>query len=160
MVTSLLRKKSIYKHKRYWYHVSTTLKSKYVHLIPWDDSKGFNRDPTEPEGKRICVSPTIEQCITAIPYDLETKINIYRTRSPVIADKPKKVFDVKVTNEGWLHNPTSFVKIGMLKFRDLESRLNVEHVIEQAASEGEPRLSGKVLRWWKNAKIKRFIKKA
>jgi len=151
-------RKSVYKHKRYWYHVSTTLKDKYVHLIPLKD--GVNRSGDEPNGRRICVSPTIEQCITAIPYILSTKLNIYRTKKRLIANHPQDIFDSNVTQEGWLQKPTSFVKVGMLKFQDVEKALGVEHVISEAASLSEPRVSGRVLKWWKKAKIKRLIKKA
>jgi len=152
------RKKFIYKRRLYWYHVSTTLKDKYIRLIPWDEDRGFNRGGCEPIGKRICVTPSIEQCITAVPYVLETKFNIYRTKSKVKAHRPEDVFDAKVTQEGWLHEPTSFVKIGMINFRDVERGLNVLQVISEAASSSEPRQSGKVLKWWKQACIKRFVK--
>jgi len=160
MATKSPRRKSIYKHKRYWYHVSTTLKDKHIRLIPWDEDKGFNRGGCEPDGKRICVAPSVEQCITAVPYILETKFNIYRTKSKLKADRPKDVFDSEVTQEGWLHEPTSFVKIGMINFRDVEDGLDVHHVVGEAASSAEPRQSGKVLKWWKQARIKRFIKRA
>lgn len=160
MPQKAIPRSSIYIRRLYWYHVSTTLKQKYVTLVPWDENKGFNRGGAEPLGKRICVAPTIEQCITAVPYILETSFNIYRTKSPIIADHPKGVFDSIVTQEGWLHKPTKFVKIGMLKFRDIEKGLGVDHVVEEAASSATPSASGKVLKWWKRAKIKRFIKKA
>jgi hypothetical protein len=150
--------KTFYKHKRYWYHVSTTLKDKYINMVPWDD--GFNRSSSESTGKRICVSPSIEQCIAAIPYILSQYCNIYRTRKPIVASEPKGIFDSKVTHEGWLHEPTDFVKIGMLKFSDVEKTLGIEQVIGEAASSNDPRQVGKVLKWWKNARIKRIIKKA
>jgi len=153
------KKKSPYKNKRYWYHVSTTLKNKKIHLIPWDETKSANRDGDEPPGKRICVAPTIEQCITAIPYVLTEICNIYRTETKVIAHKPSGVFDAKVTQEGWLCVPTPFIKIGTIDFEEIEKKLAVDQVIEQAASSGEPRRSGKVLKWWKKARIDRFIKK-
>ena len=152
-------KKSVYDYRRYWYHVSTTLKTKYVYLIPWGEDEGVNRGGLEPDGRRICVSPTIEQCITAIPYYLRYVVNIYRTKSKVKASSPRKVFDSRITKEGWLHKPTSFIKVGVLNFKDVEQGLKVNNVISEAASMGEPRQSGKVLKWWKKAKIKRFIKK-
>ena len=107
-------RKSVYKNRRYWYHVSTTLKHKHERLVPWDEDRGFNRGGYEPDGKRICVSPTIEQCITAIPYILNTKCFIYRTQFPAKASSPYDVFDAEVTHEGWIHNPTTFIKIGKL----------------------------------------------
>jgi len=155
----MVKKKSPYEHKRYWYHVSTTLKKKQVCITPRDEDECMNRDWREPSGKRICVSPTIEQCITAIPYILGATCSIYKTKNRLIAHKPHDVFDSKITQEGWLHRPTFFVKIGTLNFKDIEVGLGVENVIEQAASLDEPRRSGKVLRWWKRARINRFIKK-
>ena len=160
MPRKAIPRSSLYNRRLYWYHVSTTLKQKYVTLVPWDEDKGFNRGGSEPLGKRICVAPTIEQCITAVPYVLETSFNIYRTKSPIIADHSKGVFDSKVTNEGWLHKPAKFVKIGRLKFADIERGLNVDSVIETSAGSGLPQEAGKVLKWWKRARIKRFIKKA
>lgn len=152
----------MYNKKRYWYHVSTTLENVMEHLIPrdFDDSEsGFNRTPSEPLGARICVSPTIEQCITAIPYHLGETIAIYRTKDKVKAKEPEGVFDFNITNEGWLEEPTSFVRIGYLDFQKVEDKLKVENVIPQSASGSEPRYCGKVLKWWKKAKIKRFIRK-
>jgi hypothetical protein len=155
-----LKSKDLYSKKRYWYHVSTTLKKKTVHLVPWDDIKGFNRASHEPEGNRICVAPTIEQCITAIPYYLHTKIVIYRTKDEVIAKRPRRVFDSKVTNEGWLVEPTTFVRIGTLNFAHVEKGLKIDSVIENSADKDqEVENCWKVLRWWRKAKIDRFIKK-
>jgi hypothetical protein len=155
-----MAKKTFYNRKRYWYHVSTTLKDKYVKLIPWDECSGFNRGGNEPDGKRICVAPTIEQCITAIPYILSSTLTIYRTKSPLIANKPIRVFDSKVTQEGWFLKPTTFVKVGILKFSDVEKNLKIKNVISNAASGTDARQSGKVLKWWKQARVKRIVKKA
>ena len=160
MSKKLYPKKSVYERRLYWYHVSTTLKNKYVNLVPWGQINGINWGGGEPNDKRICVAPSIEQCITAIPYILESTCNIYRTKSRLVATHPKGVFDSKITQEGWLHKPTSFVKIGIIKFTDVEKGLNIKHVIPEAASLTEPRRSGRVLKWWMKANIKRFIKKA
>jgi len=159
MAFTLRRKKTnLFNRKQYWYHVSTTLKNDEEHLIPWGTRKGFNRSLNEPDGNRICVAPTIEQCITAIPYILTAKITIYRTKSKVIAYKSNKIFDMNVTNEGWLLEPTTFIKIGTLDFEDVEKGLAIEMVIPESATGGVASYSGKVLRWWKKARIKRFIK--
>lgn len=154
------RKVSPYKNRRYWYHVSTTLEKKHERLVPWDEKKGFNRSGDEPPGKRICVAPSIEQCITAIPYCLGTILTIYRTKSLAKARKAIGVYDVKITEEGWIEKPTSFVKVGIIKFEEIEKILGVENVVGEAASSGEPRKSGKVLKWWRRAHIERFIKRA
>lgn len=153
------RKKSrLFSTKRYWYHVSTTIKENELTLFPRED--GDNRSGYEPPGKRICVAPTVEQCITAIPYCLSEECNIYRTKNKVRASAPEDVFDMNITDEGWLEIPTRFVKVGTLNFEDIEEGLDVESVVEEAASDGERRHSRKVLNWWKKAQIKRFIKYA
>lgn len=154
------RKNRPYNYRRYWYHVSTTLEKKHERLIPWGERRGFNRTADEPAGNRICVAPTVEQCITAIPYTLCSILTIYRTKKQLKARKAHGIFDSRITKEGWIEKPASFVKVGIIKFEDVEEALGVEHVIEQSASSGEPRLSGKVLKWWKRAKIRRFIKRA
>lgn len=151
---------SIYHYRRYWYHISTTIKDKHTTLIPWDEQTGFNRSADEPIGKRICVSPSVEQCLTAVPYYLGAIFSIYRTKSPVKASCPVGVWDVKITQEGWLTVPTVFVKLGILKFIDVELKLGVDDVIEESASFGELVGSRKVLRWWRNARIKNLTKKA
>ena len=149
----------LYKRKRHWYHVSTTLENEREYLIPRDFENGFNRTPAEPLGARICVAPTIEQCITAIPYHLGETLSIYRTQDKVRAKQPDGVFDINVTNEGWIEEPTSFVRIGYLDFQKVEDALKVKNVIPQSTSGSEPKYSGKVFKWWKKAKIKRFIQK-
>lgn len=154
------RKRSIYSYPRYWYHLSSTLKKSEVHLIPWDEDKGFNRGGYEPKGKRICVSPTIEQCLTAIPYSLNERFVIYRTKDKTKAEEPRNVFDANVTEEGWLHDPTTFVKVGTLAFSDVRCGLGVQDVVEEAGSSGHAPSSGRVLKWWKRAKVARFIKTA
>ena len=147
--------KAIYGHKLYWYHISTTLTTRTAMLRPLSD--GFNRPDTEPCTKRICVAPTIEQCITAVPYVLGDSFNIYRTKSMIIANPPVNVFDSDVTHEGWLYTPTRFIKVGQLNFTDIEIGLDVGSVIEEAATSGDASSSGKVLKWWQRAKIKRFV---
>lgn len=152
--------KSVYAKKAYWYHISTSLKHKYIKLVPWDEHAAKNRCGSEPPGKRICVAPTIEQCITAVPYILSAKFNIYRTKERVTPRKPYSVFDQTVTEEGWLDEPTEFVKIGMINFTDVEKGLGIKQVISTSAVGESVAFSGKVLKWWQNARIKKFVKKA
>lgn len=158
-MSSVKRKRSVYSYKRYWYHVSTTLKNNTIHLIPWGDEDGFNRSGDEPSGNRICVSPTIEQCITAIPYDPFCVLKIYRTKDKVKALRPIGVFDSKITKEGWLLEPTTFVLLGRLYLEEIAWKLNLDEVIDESASSASLEYSGKVLRWWKKIRIRRFIKK-
>ena len=148
------------KHKRYWYHISNTLKDKKCTLIPWDNAKGFNRNELEPDINRICVSPTIQQCLTAVPYFLSSSYNIYRTKEKVAAHKPIRVFDAKITNEGWLLDTTDFIKIGSIDLNEIESGEKIESVMHEAASRGNVRYSKKVLNWWRRIKLQRYIKKS
>lgn len=153
------KKKSVFDSKRYWYHVSTTLNRRRQKLIPWDESKGFNRGGDEPAGNRICVAPTLEQCITAVPYALATIFTIYRTERKVKPVKAKKVYDSEITDEGWLLEPTVMVRVGKLDLSNIEHRLNIENVIESAASEGDVQASRRVYKWWKKINVKKFVKR-
>ena len=158
------RPKSIYKYKRYWFHVSSTLKRKIEFLHPRDNDEGFNRADHEPNVRRICVSPTLEQCLTAIPYSSHDTIKIYKTRRPIKVKKSVDVFDSFVTGEKWITNPTKFVKIGVLKFEKINKYLDTidpegkeEGIISESASQGTERYSQEVYKWWKKLKPWRFV---
>lgn len=153
-----MKKRSFYSYRRYWYHLSSTLKDNEIKMIPWGNDKAFNRGPTEPSDKRICVSPTIAHCLTAIPYWLMDDYMIYRTKVPVKANKPYDVFDSNVTKEGWIQEQMEFVKIGCICFKDVERYLNVKKVIPESASEGCVHYSGKVLKWWKKINFNKYLK--
>ena len=43
---------------------------------------------------------------------------------------------------------------------DVENHLKVDNVIEEAGSKASISTSKKVLKWWRKARVKRFIKKA
>lgn len=148
-------KKELFKSKKYWYHISTTLNAKRKRLIPWDEVNSTNRSITEPPGPRICVAPTIEQCITAIPYWMET-LRIYRTEQKVLAKKALDVFDSDITDEGWLVEPTVFIKLGTLKLSELYKKLKRD-IISESASIDDLEYCKEVLRWWKKIKVDQFI---
>lgn len=156
----MVSKKRLFKFPRYWYHLSRRLTDKEVHLIPKDDST--NRSFEEPSGARICVSPTIEQCIVAIPYDWMLTYNIYRTKKRILAKQPPKgaIFDFNITHEGWIEVPTTFVKLGVINFEKIADFLSEKYkvdIIEEAASGGGVVYSKEVLKWWKKIKVDRFI---
>lgn len=120
--------------RRYWYHLSSKLnrRGKFV-LKPWGDERAINRDfANEPNTKRICVSPTIPQCLTALPQS-SVDLDIYRTLNKVKAEKPIGVFDAKITQEGWLTRPIMFVYIGTIKLNDIEKELGNQFWPEDAA---------------------------
>src|SRR5690348_16373466 len=121
------KKSTLFKRKRYWYHLSDSLNQKVHRLIPWTERQAVNRSATEIPGKRICVAPTIEQCITALPYSPSSEYNIYRTKEKVLANEPIDIFDSKITIEGWICIPTTFVKIRKIDFsKIIEKRFIID----------------------------------
>lgn len=153
-----MKGKSIYDDKRYWYHISNTLTKKQCKLIPWNNSQGMNRSDDEPDGKRICVAPSIAHCLTAVPYCLSEFYVVYRTKELVKAYKPHGVFDARITLEGWIKRPTIFINIGTLDLDDVEVGEKLKNVIKESASSGEPRYSGRVLKWWQKINPEKYIK--
>lgn len=156
-----LRKKSLFENPRYWYHISTTLNRKRHYLTPWDNCnpKCFNRNPCEPDEKRTCVAPSVEHCLTAVPYSPGEKFSVYRTAHKVKAKFAAGVYDSNVTLEGWIQTPMMFVKIGTLSLPYVAQETGV-NIIDEAASGSDPRQSGKVLKWWQRRKLNRYIKPA
>jgi hypothetical protein len=153
------RKVPLYTKRRYWYHVSTTLRRKVARLTPWDEDKSVNRGGSEPPGPRICVAPTIEQCLVAVPYSsCGHGFTVYRTKSPVLATRPyptKDIFDWKVTREGWLLKPTTFIKIGSIRPSEIMRGEKIDELIDAAACCSNLKDSKIALKWWKNLKLKR-----
>lgn len=146
-----------YSEKRYWYHLSSTLSKKKELLRPRDNDEGFNRSDNEPNTKRICVSPTLEQCLTAVPYSKTDKYFIYRTSRKVIAKKSREVFDSEITQEGWLTISTSFIRIGTLNIEDVnKQQVKVKYA---TASDGNLELSKELYKWWVRINPWRFVKK-
>ena len=143
------RKIILHKRKRYWFHVSTTLTKKEITLCP-RGNEGFNRNEAEPEKKRICVSPSLEQCLVAIPYGCRDRLYIYRTKSPIVAHEPHEVFDASVTEEGWIFRPTRFKRLGQLNLNNiLDDEGNKIDVIHEVAPFGSLSRSRKAYRWWR-----------
>ena len=153
------RKRSIFKTPRYWYHVSSTLSDKKVYLKPWDNSKGFNRTNNEPDVPRICVAPSVEHCLTAIPYYPGDKYVIYRTARKIKATQAHGVFDASVTKEGWIEKPCMFVRVGTLSLPQV-SEGEGKDIICETASGDDIRQCGKVLAWWKRSYLRKYIKRS
>ncbi len=151
-------KKSIFDYPRYWYHLSSTLTKRRVYLKPWDNSKGFNRSCCEPDVHRTCVAPSIEQCLTAIPYCPGDEYVVYRTARKTKATKAHGVFDCRITKEGWIQKPCMFVKVGVLSFLRLAEDEGV-NIIDEAASDSETHRSSKVLAWWKQRRLNRYVER-
>jgi|ERR1035437_605087 hypothetical protein len=153
-----LRKRSLFENPRYWYHISTTLKHNREYLTPWDNSKGFNRSPSEPDVKRTCVGPSIAHCFTAVPYCSGEKYIIYRTAQKVKATPARDVYDANVTCEGWIQTPMMFVRIGTLSLRSMTNKIGIS-ITDECASGDDTRRTGKVLAWWKRQKLYLYIKR-
>ena len=152
-----IRKKCFYDRWRYWYHLSTNHNRKSIRMVPWD--KDTNRCPTEPPGKRICVAPSIEQCLTAVPYCDGSNFVIYRTLTRLKATKPRRIFDSSVTQEGWLQKPTVFIRVGRLSVNDVNAKdEEMQFIIEEAATSNYVSRSRKVLKWWKQQRIRKYLK--
>lgn len=93
----------------YYYHVTLQDWPAKIRLRP--RLSGENRSPSEPNIKRICVAPTMAQCIVALDRTmLNGPIKFYRTREKVIVSEPYGISDVHITNEKWLTKPTTFIK--------------------------------------------------
>jgi hypothetical protein len=154
-----LRKKSLFKNPRYWYHISTTLKHKREYLKPWDNSKGFNRSGSEPDVHRTCVGPSVAHCFAAVPYSPGEKFIIYRTARKIKATPSYGVYDATVTCEGWIQTPMMFVRIGTLSLRSISQKTGTP-LIDECASGSDIRWTGKVLKWWQRRKVDHYIKRA
>ena len=157
MITS-----DVYSRKRYWYHLSSTLKNKYETLIPRKNNEGFNRNDTEPDTPRICVSPSLECCLVAIPYSEVTIYSLYKTRTMINVYRPSAddIFDANVTKEGWLLEPSDFVRTGYIILEDILTPTGRrKNIRDQVATDGSEDLSRELYRWWKKCNPIKFLTK-
>jgi hypothetical protein len=143
--------------KKYWYHISTLLDKRGTFILdPWDSSKAKNRCPEEPEGKRIPVSPSIEQCLIAIPLYRGALVNIYKTKNKVDAQEPIDVYDSSITEEHWITEPTEFEYIGRL---DTDDFINNDKIDYEVCCYDDVEESEKMLKIWKMVEIEKYIEK-
>ena len=148
----------IYSKKLYWYHLSTLLTRKHYILHPRNNDEGFNRAEDEPDIPLICVSPSIEQCLVALPYDKYDTYYIYRTKDKVIANFPREIFDSSVTQEGWITVSTPFNRIGVLKFKNIITPTGKKRKLKcEVASDGNLTKSKQLYSWWNNLDVHKFI---
>lgn len=133
-----------YNKKRYWYHLSHSFDSDFIVICPWE--RRSRRAASEPDGKRLCVSPSIAHCLTALPHRLI--YTIYRTKEKVIAEEPVGVYDSVITKEGWITKKVELIKIGKIDLREVEEQLG-ELPIEAAVLPRED-FSRRALRQWNN----------
>lgn len=105
---------------RFFYHVTEKRWPKRKRLKPLHSSM-TDRPAEEPSLARICVAPTVAQCLSAISYSGYYTYHIFRTLRRIKAKYPYSVADSRITNERWLTKPTSFIKIGSIQPRIMKS---------------------------------------
>lgn len=99
----------------YFYHISPTPISPENEFFMAPDHIQAGED--ELFGiRRICVAPTIEQCLVAVaPYNPPTKMYVYRTCSVVKKSViPYGVYDAPITQERWVTRKRKFKLVGEL----------------------------------------------
>lgn len=99
---------------QYFYHLTDKPWSFRILLSP--RSEGCNRDFDEPNTPRICVSPSVEQCMVAIYICPDDIFYVYRTEDKIKGTKEptKMIADAHITGERWIIKPTWFVRVGTL----------------------------------------------
>ena len=99
-----------YTKKRYWYHLSFDLDKDEIEIYPWDKRK--HRSAGEPNGKRLCMAPSVAHCLTAIPQ--RSHYFIYRTPFKITVQEPDGVYDSDITKEGWITEKIKLKRIGSI----------------------------------------------
>lgn len=133
-----------YNKKRYWYHLSDKFIDDTVVVNPW--SNRARRAAGEPDGRRLCVGPTIAHCLTALPHlDMFT---VYRTKEKVLAEEPDGIYDSSITKEGWITHRVELEKIGVIDLTQIESELGELPI--DAAQIPRTDFSKRAFRSWKN----------
>lgn len=76
----------------YWYHVSGRNHGKKVTLIP--KSVDYHTGNGEPNYPRVCVAPSVAECLAAIRHGINgcLSLHVYRTEIKVKAYYPKQQF--------------------------------------------------------------------
>jgi hypothetical protein len=146
----------ILKPAKKWYHLSTTLRDNLIQLSPRDNAEGFNRSDDEPNVKRICVSPTIEQCLVAIPYSKWDTFSIYQPIKNVNPKFPTGIFDSEITDERWIVSKTWFKRIGILDLNSITTTKKFK-IKPEVASDGNFSASKKLYDWWLKRNINSYI---
>lgn len=105
----------------HFWHVTEKEWGSSVLLYPRHSHDCERRPGEEPNTPRICVCPTVAQCLAAIPVG-EYPLNVYRTARKQRALYPHRICDSYITQERWLDKPTTFIKRGLIH-KDLISVL-------------------------------------
>lgn len=107
---------------KYYYHLTQKIWPNNIILKP---KKIFNKSDDEPNIHRICVSPTIKECLMALGSTLwyKNSIFIFRTKYKIKSSPCFGVIDSHLTNERWILKPCNFIKIGKIKPNSLPKEL-------------------------------------
>jgi hypothetical protein len=108
--------------KKYWFHITDQDWPSKIVLEP--KLYGDNWGPDEAGPSRISVAPTIEQCFAAVPYsEYDTDYQVFKTEQQVDAEPADNdiIGDFAITNEHWLFEPTSFIKVFTVPREDLNN---------------------------------------
>ena len=101
------------KTPRYYYHITEKRWGTYINLRP--RTSGKYRCEYEPKVPRICVTESVERCLSAIFGSMSKQnIFIYRTLDPIIAHFPYNIVDSMVTREKWILEPCRFMRAGKI----------------------------------------------
>ena len=141
------------KPKRYWYHVSQTLTGKEVKLVP--RRFGDNRSTDEPPVARVCVAPTIEQCMAAVPYSSWCSFQVYRTKNKVVAEPATDAIpDAPITEEHWVRRKVKYVRVGYLDLKEFRAPKS------SASNCGEAKkVRACLAQWQKHGWVDQFLRK-
>lgn len=91
-----------------WYHVSTENLGKSVTMhprTPLTISDGESKTP------RICVCPSVAQCLIAMPGTGD-RVYIYAAKGTP-RPAPRSVWDRATTEEHWFLDPVEFTRVGI-----------------------------------------------
>lgn len=97
----------------FWYHVSCKYLGEDVIFTPRTPrSMGDN----EPKTRRICVAPTIHQCLGAISLSkYDTYCHVYYTEGEPV--RAKEVTDAGLTEEHWFLKKTKFKRLASINVK-------------------------------------------
>lgn len=94
----------------YWYHISDTWTEPNLIVKPRRICKLVAECAGEPLTPRICVCPSIVQCLVAMgDYNLRKRHYVYQYEGET--EPPVSVYDSEYTGERWILKPANFIKV-------------------------------------------------
>jgi hypothetical protein len=120
------------KTPRFAWHLSCSRKLGADKVVLKPSKRGINRGDNEPKDSRVCVSLEPGGCFVAIPTDSDRKFHLYRTYNKVKSYHPYEVDDAKVTQERWLTESKTFIRMHTFSSDDMEIYRGIFHSIQKA----------------------------